>query len=153
MLSFWDRDPTLLRAKYCKRHRQTLQISSLKFLYIFKDISSFFPSFASILMESLLHISYDNPVNPMLIPSATFCTLPPYLSLCHSLFQTSPQVIHLLCSQPSEYAPCKLPGRGFPVIWAFLFSLPPKLLFNVPQALLKSNCPISIFQFCFWLER
>lgn len=83
MLSFWDRDPPLPRAKYCKRHRWILQISSLKCLCIFRDISSFFPFFASILMESLLHLSYSNPVNAMQIPSPTFCMLPPCLALCH----------------------------------------------------------------------
>lgn len=84
--SFWDRDPPLPRAKNCKRPRQALQISSLKCLCIFRDISSFFPSFASILMESLLHLSYSNPVNAMQIPSPTFCMLPPCLALCHGPF-------------------------------------------------------------------
>lgn len=116
--------------------RDTVDLADLlPEIYVsFKDLSFFFSSFASILMECLLHLSYDNPLNPMQIPSATVCVVPPCLALCHGPFIPHfryPHKSHLLCSQPSEYAPWKLPGKGLPLICAFL-SLLPKIHFNVP---------------------
>lgn len=115
-------------------------------------------SFASTLIQSLLHLSYTKAINPLHIPSITFYIPHPCLALSlrwvlHSLCQMSPWVIYLLCGKPSEHTYCKLPVKGFPLIWAFLLSLPPKLYFCIyPRLFWKLSVQLVFFNSAFSLK-